>query len=353
MKKVLKTSIISLSLLAILISILGFGKLVGKKTFRPVFQKGMCYTTWSKAAYMSTKSGKSLAKLKDINVEWVAILSTWYQDNCFSIAIFPTSKSPSDAGVRKAIKEAHDLGLKVMVKPHLDILDTKYGTWRGEIACMKEPDWNIWFDNYKNFLLHYAKIAEETGAEMLCMGTELTAASATHEHKWREIIAAIRDVYKGDLTYAANWSEEYLQIRFWDALDYAGIDAYFPLSNKDKPTYEELMESWQRWVPEIEEWQKRVNKPVIFQEIGYRSASGAARYPWEHSPGPKVDQELQKDCYRAIVDTFWDKEWFYGIYWWDWGTDIRMGGKTNRGFTPQNKPAQDYLEQIYKRRVNK
>ena len=350
MKKVLKTSIVSLSLVAILVSILGFGKLVGKKTFTPVFQKGMCYTTWSKAAYMSNKSGRSLEKLKNINVEWVAILTTWYQDNCFATQIFPTGKTPSDESVKKAIKEAHDLGLKVMVKPHLDILETKYGTWRGEIACMKEPDWDVWFTQYKNFLLHYAKIAEETGAEMLCMGTELTAASATHEHKWRDIIAAIRDVYKGDLTYAANWSEEYLQIRFWDALDYAGIDAYFPLSNKDKPTYEELMESWQRWVPEIEEWQKRVNKPVLFPEIGYRSSSGSARYPWEHSPGPTVDPELQKDCYRAIVDTFWNKEWFYGIYWWDWGTDVRMGGKSNRGFTPQNKPAQDYIAEIYKRK---
>ena len=54
-----------------------------------------------------------------------------------------------------------------------------------------------------------------------------------------------------------------------------------------------------------------------------------------------------------MVDTFWERDWFYGIYWWNWGTDVRMGGKSNRGFTPQNKPAEEYIAELYKRKVNK
>ena len=181
----------------------------------------------------------------------------------------------------------------------------------------------------------------------------MLAPTASHNDKWKEIIRAIRAIYSGKLTYAANWSEEYLHIKFWDDLDYAGIDAYFPLSEKDNPTYEELMESWKKWVVEIEEWQKEINKPVIFPEIGYRSSTKAAYHPWEHAPGTKVDLELQFNCYKALVDTFINKEWFYGIYWWDWGTSIKMGGKFNRNFTPQNKPAQDYIKKLYKRRIKK
>jgi hypothetical protein len=342
--------------LAFLVAVSGTGaglsRFVGRERFTPVFQKGMCYTTWSKNAYNTKKSADSLKRLRDINVTWVAILSTWYQDHCFATKIFPTGKTPSDESVTKAITDAHALGLKVVLKPHLDLISTEYGGWRGEITCTSEPDWDRWFASYRDFILHYAKMAQKQGVEMYCIGTELTEAT-THTAQWKELIRAVRAVYKGDLTYAANWSDEYLHIRFWDDLDYAGIDAYFPLANKDKPTYEELMEAWIPWAGEIEQWQKTVNKPVIFPEVGYRSSLGTARQPWEHVPGPKVDVELQKECYRAMVDTFWNKEWFYGVYWWNWGTDKRMGGKHNRGFTPQNKPVEGYVAALYAQRVNK
>lgn len=353
MKKLLKISLIAVGVLTVSASLFAFSKFIGRENFKPQFQKGMCYTTWNKDAYSSKKSDESLEKLKELNVEWVAILTTWYQDSCFATKIFPTGKTPSDDSLKHAVEKAHSLGMKVMIKPHLDLLSTEEGGWRGEIACIRDPDWDIWFDNYKNFMLHYAKLAEETNAEMLCIGTELTATTAGHLDKWQDIINAVRKVYKGSLTYAANWSEEYLQIRFWDMLDYAGIDAYFPLSNSDQPTYEELMEGWKKWVPEIENWQQTIDKPVIFPEVGYRSSLGSAASPWGHAPGPKADMSLQEDCYKAMIDTFWDKEWFYGVYWWNWGTAVKMGGKSNRDFTPQNKTAENYIKELYKRKVNK
>src|SRR4030042_4610073 len=277
MRKILKISFTPLVSAAVMISLLGAARFIGKESGAsgPVFQKGMCYTTWNKDTYRTAKSYESLKRLKALNVEWLAVLTTWYQDSCFSTKIFPTAKTPSDESVKEIIEKAHSLGMKVMLKPHLDLLSTSEGGWRGEIACIREPDWQVWFNQYKSFILHYAKIAEETGAEMLCIGTELTAATAGRADDWKDIISAIKKVYKGNLTYAANWSEEYLQIRFWDELDYVGIDAYFPLSNEDRPTYEAMMEGWKRWISEIEQWQKMVNKPVIFPEVGYRSSLGA------------------------------------------------------------------------------
>ena len=348
MKK--NAKILSLAVGAAIVAALILGAYVfsGKVQAQPEFQKGMCYTSWSKDGYNTAKSDKSLEKVKSINTEWAAILATWYQDSCFATKIFPTTNTPSDESVKRAVERAHSLGMKAMVKPHLDIISTDEGGWRGEIACVREPDWKKWFESYKKFILHYAKIAEDTKAEMFCIGTELTSTTTPeHTDAWRDIISAIRKVYKGKLTYAANWSEEYLHIRFWDALDYAGIDAYFPLSSKDDPTYEDLMKGWERWVPEIETWQATINKPVIFPEVGYHSATGAARHPWQHELGMGVDMELQVTCYKALVDTFWGKDWFYGLYWWNWGTDVRMGGKSNRDFTPQNKPAQDYIKKSF------
>src|SRR4029453_16228423 len=43
----------------------------------------------------------------------------------------PRSRSNDDDAVRRAIAELHGLGLKVMLKPHVDVED---GTWRAQIT---------------------------------------------------------------------------------------------------------------------------------------------------------------------------------------------------------------------------
>lgn len=311
------------------------------------FQKGMHYVTWSKKGYQSDKSVESISKIKSLNANWLAVLTTWYQNTCFSTEIFPTEKTPTDESLKFAIKTAHEKGLKVMLKPHLDILDASYGGWRGEITCAKETDWTKWFQSYEKFIMHNVAIANEMNVEMFCIGTELTEAALAKPEMWRVLIGKVRKVYKGQLTYAANWNEEYTNIAFWDALDYAGVDAYFPLSDKQKPTYEELMEGWKKWLPEIEKWQASIKKPVIFPEIGYHSSEYAAKEPWAHISGNVPDMDVQVNCYKAVFDTFWDKPWFYGTYWWDWGTSVKMGGMQNRGFTPQNKPAESLIKEQY------
>jgi len=316
------------------------------------FQKGICLTTWSKNQYGGPDSDASLKALSKTRANWVSILTTWYQDKCSTTKIFPTDKTPTDDSIIHAIKTAHSLGLKVMIKPHLDVLDSSNGAWRGDISCSVEPEWQEWFENYKVFILHYAKIAQDNNVEMLCIGTELSSISPIKEDLWRNtIIKPVRETYKGLVTYAANWDDEYDQVKFWDAMDYVGIDAYFPLSDAPNPTLPELKKAWAPWLKSIEDFQAKVNKPIIFPEVGYCSADGAAKAPWEDIAGGKVNLDLQANCYKALLETFWDKKWFYGVYWWRWGTNVRIGGKHNRGFVPQNKPAQKVIEQWYKKTV--
>ena len=87
------------------------------------FQKGMCFATWSKEKYRSPFSDESLLKMKEIGVEWVAIVCTWYQKEYNSTEIFPTDKTPSDKSLEYVINKAHEIGLKVMLKPHLDLIN--------------------------------------------------------------------------------------------------------------------------------------------------------------------------------------------------------------------------------------
>jgi hypothetical protein len=334
---------------AVLVSyLLGLWPSFKKELPKHEWQKGMCYVTWSKDKYASQQSDASMKEMARIGVKWVAIVTTWYQQKCNTNSIFPTDKTPSDESVIHAINMAHSLGMKVMLKPHLDLVDTSDGSWRGDIGCATEPDWKTWFENYRNFIVHYAKIAQANKAEMLCIGTELTSVATIKESMWKEIvIKPVKFVYTGPLTYAANWNEEFTHVRFWDMMDYVGIDAYFPLTNSKVPTLEEIKKGWAPWVKELEEFQAKVNKPIIFPEVGYCSADWTAKTPWEEIAGGNVNMELQADCYSALLETFWDKPYFFGVYWWKWGTDVRFGGKGNRGFNPQNKAAQDVVRAWY------
>ncbi|MBF0253103.1 MAG: hypothetical protein HQL29_04730, partial [Candidatus Omnitrophica bacterium] len=140
---------------------------------------------------------------------------------------------------------------------------------------------------------------------------------------------------------------EYKEIKFWGYLDYAGISAYFPLSKKEKPSYGEIKSTWNKWMLEIEEWQKTHGKPVIFPEIGYKSCEGTAREPWGHDAEGGVDLKQQEYCYRAALETFWDKEWFYGMYWWVWRTKAFVSGTYDTSFSPNDKPALKTVNEWY------
>ncbi|MFH1798731.1 MAG: hypothetical protein ABH844_05280 [Candidatus Omnitrophota bacterium] len=310
-------------------------------------QKGMGYVTWSADSYQTPNSDISLEKIKEVGCNWVSILMTWYQTNSWTADIQRTEKTPTDKSLVHAVRKAHELGMKVMLKLHLDLLDKSDGSWRGEIGFSKESDWDEWFRKYQEYIFHYLEIAEKEKIEMVCVGTELCASAAVKGYLWRDLIKKIRNNYSGQLTYAAHW-DRYMDIRFWDLLDYVGINAYFPLTEKMVPTREELIQGWEKWTAEIEDFYKKVGKPIIFPEIGCSSADGAAIRPWEHVHKSEVNVHLQKDYYEALIKNFSHKKWFYGLYWWYWGTNINMGGQYNRGFTPQNKPAEQIIKEYNK-----
>lgn len=332
---------------ALILFAVQFNKAGGKS--RPQFQKGMTYATWNKDALGTAFSDASMTQLTRTHTKWIAFVPTWYQAQYNSTEIGPhKEKTPSDEALIHAITKAHELGLKVLLKPHLDLSEGSSINWRGEIDFPNEAAWRPWFDSYKKFVLHYAKIAQANKVELFCVGTELTNA-AWQEKLWRDVIANVRAAYDGPLTYAANWNEEYLGVKFWDALDYAALDPYFPLTETERPSLEELKKAWAAIATELEAWQTKIGKPVLFGEIGYKSIKGAVIRPWEDATA-EVDVELQRDAYQAVLETFWDKPWFYGLYWWYWGTHEKMGGPGHRGFTPQNKPAEALVTEWYRKR---
>ncbi|MFH1784297.1 MAG: glycoside hydrolase TIM-barrel-like domain-containing protein [bacterium] len=311
--------------------------------------------------YTGILSTKSLSNARSIGINYITILASRFMDNGYSSFLSQDpQKTPTDEEILHLITKTKGMGLKILIKPHVDCRDV---TWRGII---RPKDLNFWFKSYDSFMQHYARIAQETGADMFCMGCELISLSLPKENLpyWKKIIANVRKIYKGPITYAANWNTywEYKNVPFWDLLDYAGIDAYFPVSNSPKPSVGELKKGWEhykgecpdipdgphRWLDEMEEWHKKIKKPIIITELGYRSIEypGKAPYAWAGGVGEN-NASSQANCYEATLSIFKDKKWCEGIFWWNWLTNPEAGGTGDNDYTPQNKPTEKVLKKYY------
>ena len=164
----------------------------------------------------------------------------------------------------------------------------------------------------------------------------------------RQVISDVRGLFGGPIIYASNHGGEETSIQWWDAVDFIGVDAYYPLTLKNDPTLAELKAAWVTPTLTLESISSQYNRPIILTEIGYRSVDGANRRPWEWQSGGTIDLQEQADCYRAALETLWGKPWLRGIYWWYWSTNPDQGGPEDVDFTPHNKPAERVLRSYYR-----
>lgn len=295
------------------------------------FQRGVNYTSWDTNQLNTDMSDYSLIHLAQVNVGHIALMTVWYQNDVASKTIYvDDKKSVSDESVAHAINICHALGMKVMLKPHVDLIDEEART---NIIPSDE-----WFENYKKFILHYAAMAAKYNVELFCIGTELSNTTTERwNDKWLDIIKEIRKVYKGPLTYAANW-DEYETVAFWPEMDYIGMDAYFPLTKENNPPKDALIKAWEANADLLEKWlqDSKLNKPIIFTEIGYDTIEGSNKQPWRVLPTLstyKESQDEQANCLEALLTVMSQKSWFKGFYWWNYfpRPDIGTLGYTLRG----------------------
>ncbi len=289
-----------------------------------VMDEGVCLTSWWYNDYLSSKCSSTLESLHSLGVESISLLVTQYQDTTNSIVISPGfNKTPTNAALANVVSKAKSLGMKTLLKPHVDVLD---GSWRGDISFSNETDWSAWFASYTNFIKSYAEFAELKGVDVLVIGTELKGTS--HRSEWASVISDIRGVYSGQIVYAANW-DEYKNITWWDLVDFIGVNAYFPLTSSMNPSVSELEAAWAPRVQEMRDFSLLHNKKVVITEVGYESLDGTNISP-NGAPSSIRDEQEQADCYRAMFNCLLNQDFVAGIYPWmkyfDWIDNVKPNG---------------------------
>ena len=286
----------------------------------------------------------------DVNANYAALMPFGFVRNLSKPEVWFNNKGQwfgeREKGILQYAKELQSSGVKVMVKPQIWIWG---GQFTGYIEMDTEENWKTLESTYENFILTYAKAAQEAKAEIFCIGTELEKFIMNRPDYWNSLIKKIRNVYKGKLTYAANW-DEFKRVPFWNQLDYIGVDAYFPLSEEKTPTVAQYEEGWKPHKTQIKSIQSKFKKPILFTEYGYRSVDYAGKEPWDSKRiQGAVNLQAQSNGLQAIYNQFWKEDWFAGGFIWKWfHRHDRVGGEKNNRFTPQNKPAEEIVKNSYK-----
>lgn len=269
--------------------------------------------TWGQE-WASPEMRASLDELQSMGVTSVAI-HPYARIHADGRLAFPEEPA-REAMFTRPLDWARERGIGVMLAPHIAYWETSPFLWRGEIDFATDAEWERFFTDYERWIVGLARIAEAGGAGIFCIGLEYSHA-VRHESRWREIIAAVRSVYHGRITYGANW-DTYRDVPFWDALDYIGVLAYFPLTRNPRPTVTDLVAAWERWMPDLEAISREHGKQILFAEIGYNFSAKAAEQPWAYAMGGPDAALVQERCIEAALVLQRRHEFLAGMYWWKW-----------------------------------
>jgi hypothetical protein len=255
----------------------------------------------------------------------------------------------------------------------------QFGAWSGLIGSVWPASTELkWVDQYTAFATHYARLAQQLNMPFFIIGSELdqltvdnpqTAGKpplkegddptchARRDCEWRHIIAAVHNPsyqsltdgvnrqggsYTGKLIYAATSSvisgtidkPEWQNITWWDALDYIGIDAFFPLLADTATSDIQIQSAWHHDASHgqlatgangnggntfdlfaaLNDLASHFGKFILFTGAGYESLSGSNGNPGNDTTGQQDYNEQLNDM-QGLLETFSGQRWWLGVIW--------------------------------------
>jgi hypothetical protein len=297
------------------------------------------------AGYHAPALGRQLDSLAALGADAVSLMPFASQAGPDRPELRYLNRSPgseTDIGLIYATRLARGRGFHVLYKPHLWI----HGSWAGEVEMTNEADWEAWWRSYRRYVLHHALLARRAGADLFCVGVELSK-TISREREWRDLIAAVRRVYPGPLTYAANWYGDLEHVRFWDRLDFIGVDAYFPLAPSPQAARADLEKGAEVIAERLEEASRRFGKPVLLTEVGFAARRGAWVEP--HGEGGEYSEDDQAAAYEALFDALGRRPWLAGTFVWKAFSAPGTGGGHEADFRFQGRMAERIVQGYYGR----
>lgn len=299
--------------------------------------------TWGwvgvRGTWNTPEARQSMQLMKErLAVNWTAITFSALQEHPQATEIkFREAPTVTDEEIIAAVHHAKELGLYTILKPVVNCAD---GTWRAHINFFDvdvpcEPKWSDWFASYNEFIMHYAKLAQQLKVDMFCVGCEMVQADR-REQEWRNLIANVRTVYSGPITYNCDKYQE-TEVKWWDAVDVISSSGYYPIHN------------WTKELDRIEPVIQQVNKPFFFMEAGCPSREGSPNIPNDWGLKGAPSEQAQQDYYIAMFNAAKTRNWVRGFLLWDWPAKLydESVAATNDDYCPYGKLAERTIKNFY------
>ncbi len=294
--------------------------------------------------YGSLAYARTLDECVTMGARWVSITPFGRVADLSGRGVDPSFEQPfseNREAVRRAVDMAHARGLSVMLVPHLWV---ESGGWRAEIDPRTDAGWAQWATSYGAFVRDWAALAEQTHVDLFSAGVELRSwVTTSRAPSFAALIRELRTIYRGPITYSANWDDvdDTLVLR---ELDVIGINAFYPLADKDGAPFASLLEGGRRVRARVRALAELWQKPVLFTEIGYTTRPDPAIRPWEWPDamtGVRIDEVAQADAYRALLAPLLEEPLFMGFFVWRVYADPDdVSQEAGWGFSPRGKLAE-------------
>lgn len=146
-----------------------------------------------------------------------------------------STTAPDASHIEAAVARAKSLGMNVTLNPFVE--PDGFAIWRGSMDFAGPAKATFWQD-YANYVVEVATLAQAQGADAMTVGSELKAlvSNAGHNAEWAALIAAVDAAFGGAIGYASNWDNyrhPNLTATIWEhaAIDFLGVDTYHPLAS--------------------------------------------------------------------------------------------------------------------------
>jgi hypothetical protein len=290
-------------------------------------------------AWVSPRSLETLKRLREIGASSISLTPAAFARDAASEDIAFVRRGPrgeTDEGTLRAVADARALGMSAMIRPQIWLGG---GAAVGDVAMADDAAWRRWFESYRRFIVHYALVAEASGATLFAAGADLSGTEP-REKEWRETFAAVRLATGATVLYAANGGARAAAITFWDALDALGVDFHDPLGKAEKLPDAALEEGARRAARPVADLAARVGKPVIFTEAGYPAVAAAWIAPRDEDSARPSGGEDAARAIAAVFRALGRESWWKGVYWWRVSSDGTPALPGERGFNLLGTPAE-------------
>ncbi len=322
--------------------------------------------------YAARGAAESLAAARAVGADAVALSTFTYLDPGWPSLPEPDlarrrRATQSDTALAQIVSDAQSLSMRVLLQPHL--LSSPGGHFAGSLTWRSQEGWEAFYDEYEGFLEHYALLAELLGVDLLCIGTELAAATRFEAEPWRrrvnhELLAfkrlrtlrwldQTRAFFGGDVTLSVRSSVTGITVKdftLWDRLDVAATAFFPPIPPADWSERRDPVGEIKRRLQASVDPVLQSGRKMLLLPVGFPSAERAHRLP--SSPSGSPDPEKQEVLFEALAEVLEvarEREEMAGFFLWKWSTDPQAGGLADSGYTPRGKPAERVLARLFGR----